>query len=121
MTVGLCRAYDRDALAHAVGARVLVDRVWPRGISKADLDLTLWAKQAAPSTGLRKWFGHLPARWDAFRRRYIAELDAAPENLMPIRALMAKGPVVLIYGAKDRAHNQAVVLRDYLDGVDGTA
>lgn len=113
--VTICRAYDAEGLAKAEGARVLVDRVWPRGVSNDELHLDLWAKEAAPSTALRKWFGHDPAKWDAFRDRYRAELDGGADT-EALRALLKKGPVVLIYGAKDEAHNQAVVLRDWLTG-----
>jgi uncharacterized protein YeaO (DUF488 family) len=101
------------------GARVLVDRVWPRGVTKEEANLALWLKEIAPSTALRKWFGHDPARWDEFRRRYIAELDANPAPVGELRALMRKGPVTLLYGAKDEAHNQARALADYLSGADG--
>lgn len=111
--ITLCRAYDADGLARAEGARVLVDRVWPRGVTKDALRLDLWAKEAAPSTGLRRWFGHDPAKWEEFRRRYRAELDGGADT-EALRALLRQGPVVLIYGAKDEAHNQAVVLRDWL-------
>lgn len=109
------------ARAHAVrdgarteGARVLVDRLWPRGISKADLALDLWAKEAAPSDALRRWFGHDPARWEEFVRRYREELDARPEAVEDLLALARKGPVTLIFGAHDEAHNNAVALRDWL-------
>lgn len=94
---------------------MLVDRVWPRGVTKDALKLDLWAKDAAPSPALRKWFGHDPAKWDAFCDRYHAELDEGADT-DELRALLKKGPVVLIYGARDEAHNQAVVLRDWLTG-----
>lgn len=111
--ITLCRAYDAEGLAAAEGARVLVDRVWPRGVSKDALKLDLWAKDAAPSPALRQWFGHDPARWEAFRRRYRTELDTEADTAA-VQALLANGPVVLIYGARDEARNQAVVLRDWL-------
>lgn len=98
------------------GQRVLVDRVWPRGVSKAEADLTLWLKDVAPSTGLRQWFGHDPARWAEFRKCYRAELDANPDAVAKLRALAAKGPLTLLYGARDTEHNQAVVLAEYLGG-----
>ena len=112
-TISICRAYDAEGLAGATGARVLVDRVWPRGESKAELKLDLWAKDAAPSTALRRWFDHDPAKWDEFQRRYRAELDGGADTAA-LLALCRKQPVVLIYGARDEAHNQAVVLRDWL-------
>jgi uncharacterized protein YeaO (DUF488 family) len=105
----------RDADAHGSGVRYLVDRVWPRGVTKASLDLAGWARDAAPSTGLRRWFGHDPARWEEFRRRYVAELDARPGAWAPLRDAAAAGDVVLLYDARDREHNNAVVLRDYLE------
>lgn len=97
------------------GRRVLVDRLWPRGLSKKDLKDAIWIRDVAPTSALRKWFGHRPERWDEFRSRYFAELkhNAAVEQL---RAVMATGRVTLIYGAKDEAHNQAVALSEYLSG-----
>jgi uncharacterized protein YeaO (DUF488 family) len=100
----------------ADGRRVLVDRLWPRGVRKAEAHIDLWLKEVAPSAALRKWFGHDPARWDEFRRRYGAELREAGDAVEELRRLLAKGPVTLLYSAHDEAHNQAVVLRDYLDG-----
>ncbi len=96
------------------GARVLVDRVWPRGVTKQAAALTLWLKDIAPSTELRKWFGHEPERWDEFRRRYHAELEQDQDALAELRELRGKGRVTLLYGAHDTEHNQAVALRDYL-------
>jgi len=94
------------------GYRVLVDRLWPRGVSKDKAHLDTWMKDIAPSTELRRWFGHDPARWDEFERRYRAELDE-PERSQLVEALAERathGPVTLIYGARDTAHNEAVVL-----------
>lgn len=96
------------------GTRILVDRVWPRGLRKADARLDVWLKEVAPSTGLRKWFGHDPARWAEFRQRYAAELDGNPQPVNALRDLLAAGPVTLLYAARDPEHNHAVVLRDYL-------
>lgn len=96
------------------GQRVLVDRLWPRGISKAALGDALWLKELAPSTALRQWFGHRPERWNEFRKRYWAELDNADEALATLRSLMRKGPVTLLYSAHDSEHNQAVALAEYL-------
>ena len=103
-----------EAAAEGDGARLLVDRLWPRGVRKESLQLAGWLKEVAPSTELRKWFGHDPAKWDEFRRRYFAELDAKPAVLEPLLAAARKGPVTLLYSARDREHNQAVALRDYL-------
>jgi uncharacterized protein YeaO (DUF488 family) len=98
------------------GARFLVERLWPRGIRKDALPMTGWLKEVAPSDGLRRWFGHDPARWDAFRRRYFEELDGHPEAWRPIREAAALGPVTLLFSARDRAHNSAVALAEYLSG-----
>jgi uncharacterized protein YeaO (DUF488 family) len=96
------------------GMRVLVDRIWPRGLTKADAGVDLWLKDVAPSTALRKWFGHDPARWDAFRRRYAAELDRRPDALAQLRSLAQKRRVTLLYAAKDPAHNHALALKEML-------
>ena len=115
VTIRLQRVYDRTPVAG--GKRVLVDRIWPRGIKKEDLHLDLWLKDLAPSTALRKWFGHDPARWEEFQRRYRAELRQ-PEKQVRLRELLSlarKSPVTLLYSAKDEEHNQAVALRHVLD------
>lgn len=104
----------RDEIEDLPGARLLVDRVWPRGVTKAALQLDDWIRDVAPSTGLRKWFGHDPERWEAFRDRYLAELAETPEAVERCLAWCRAGRVVLLFGAKDRDHNQAVVLRDHL-------
>jgi uncharacterized protein YeaO (DUF488 family) len=96
------------------GARILVDRIWPRGLTKEAAALTLWLKEIAPSTDLRKWFGHDPARWAEFQRRYWAELDANPAAVGRLRALLRRGPATLLYSARDPAHNQAVALAAFL-------
>lgn len=92
----------------------LVDRLWPRGVRRDSLALDAWCKDLAPSTELRRWFGHDPRRWEEFRERYRAELDAHPEAARPLRAAVRRGPVVLLYDAKDERHNQAIVLREWL-------
>jgi uncharacterized protein YeaO (DUF488 family) len=96
------------------GYRVLVDRVWPRGLSKDAAQIDLWMKDIAPSTALRKWFNHDPARWVGFQEKYRAELRELGDKLDELRARAKKEPVTLLYGAKDTEHNQAVVLRDVL-------
>jgi uncharacterized protein YeaO (DUF488 family) len=96
------------------GARVLVDRVWPRGVSKAKAKADGWLKEVAPSTKLRKWFGHDPAKWTEFKKRYFAELKEAKEAVGELRALAKRGKVTLLFGAKDEEHNQAVALREFL-------
>ena len=106
------RAYEEPAAAD--GCRFLVDRLWPRGVSKAEAALDEWYKDVSPSTELRQWFNHDPARWAEFQQRYRAELDAKPEAWQPIIGAAKKGDVTLIYSAHDEEHNDAVVLCDYL-------
>jgi len=110
--VQLKRAYDPPSPRD--GTRILVDRQWPRGISKAKARIDLWLKDVAPSTNLRQWFGHDPARWSEFRRRYRAELKRQPEALVRLRTLARQGRVTLVFGARDARRNQAVVLNDLL-------
>lgn len=112
--IHLKRAYA--AATPGDGRRLLVDALWPRGVSKDALQAEAWLKAVAPSTALRKWFGHDPARWEGFRKRYLAELDANPDAVAELRAHLGHGPVTLLYGARDQEHNNAVVLRDYLLG-----
>ncbi|MEN5051841.1 DUF488 domain-containing protein [Brevundimonas naejangsanensis] len=112
MKVVLKRVYE--APAKTDGTRILVDRLWPRGLSKDKASVDLWLKEIAPSTELRKWFGHDPEKWAEFQRRYRAELKANGDAVSELRAALADGPATLVYGAKDEAHNDAVVLADYL-------
>lgn len=112
--IDLKRVYD-PAQAED-GTRVLVDRLWPRGLRKDKAEIDFWSKEVTPSDGLRRWFGHKPERWKEFEKRYRAEL-AAPEtqqHLDAIRALARKDHVMLLYAAHDEAMNNAVVLRDWL-------
>jgi uncharacterized protein YeaO (DUF488 family) len=99
----------------ADGARFLVERLWPRGIKKATLPMHAWLKDLAPSVALRRWFGHDPAKWEAFQRHYFAELDGKPETLQPLLEAAQQGPVTLLYSARDTAHNNAVALQQYLE------
>jgi uncharacterized protein YeaO (DUF488 family) len=106
-----------EAPARDDGVRVLVDRLWPRGLSKEKADVEIWAKDVAPSTELRKWFGHDPAKWEEFRKRYRAELDANPEAVAEVRALLEKhANATLLFAAHDEKHANAVVLAEYLRG-----
>lgn len=98
------------------GTRILVDRLWPRGVSKEKAALSDWMKDIAPSTELRQWFGHDPARWNEFQRRYREELAGHDAEIAQLRRLAMKGPVTLIFAARDEAHNEAVVLREVLLG-----
>ena len=107
--VRLKRAYEKPALDD--GVRVLIDRLWPRGVRKIDAALDQWMKDLAPSTELRKWFGHDPARWEEFQCRYTDEVRQHLDQLKQLRTLAGKGTVTLVYSAHDEVHNDAVVLR----------
>ena len=115
--VKLKRAYELPAADD--GTRVLVDRLWPRGVSKEHAALDQWMKDISPSTELRKWFGHDPARWEEFCRRYTEELHQNAERLSQLRSLTREGPVTLVYSAHDEVHNDAIVLQDLLLGRSG--
>ncbi len=110
--VRLKRAYDPPS--DDDGVRVLVDRLWPRGLRKSAAAIDYWMKDVAPSTELRRWFGHEPGRWSEFRRRYRFELSRKPEVVSELEELARKGPVTLVFAARDTLHNEAVVLRDVL-------
>jgi uncharacterized protein YeaO (DUF488 family) len=112
MSVMLKRAYE--APAKSDGERILVDRLWPRGVAKAKAGIDLWLKEVAPSTELRQWFGHDPDKWAEFEKRYRAELKANPA-LAELRAHARQGDVTLVYAARDQLHNEAVVLKRILD------
>ncbi|MBB6012011.1 uncharacterized protein YeaO (DUF488 family) [Aquamicrobium lusatiense] len=103
-----------EPVAESDGRRVLVDRLWPRGLSKEKAHLDLWLKDVAPSDELRHWFGHDPERWPEFQKRHRAELHGKPDALAELRALMAKGKVTLLFAAHDAEHNNAVALAAYL-------
>jgi uncharacterized protein YeaO (DUF488 family) len=96
------------------GVRVLVDRLWPRGLRKSEAGIDRWLKDLAPSTELRRWFGHDPARWAEFQRRYKEQLAHQAASLGELRAMAKTGPVTLVFAARDELHNEAVVLRDIL-------
>lgn len=105
-----------EPAARTDGFRVLVDRVWPRGLSKSDVMVDLWMKDVAPSTKLRKWFNHDPARWKVFQEKYRAELRQRSSELEELRSHAAKRRLTLVYSARDTEHNQAVVLQRVLTG-----
>ena len=107
------RAYE--PAARSDGKRFLVDRLWPRGVTKETLRLEAWLKDVAPSDALRRWFNHEPAKWNEFQRRYSAELDAQPEAWQSILRAAHRGNVTLLYGARDVEHNNAVALKEYLE------
>ena len=112
LRIGLKRVYDPADPED--GSRVRVDRVGPRGVSREALAAELWLREAAPSTEQRRWFNHDPERWAEFARRYRAELDDRPETVRQLLALAADRGLTLLYSARDREHNQAAALRDYL-------
>jgi uncharacterized protein YeaO (DUF488 family) len=110
--IRLSRVHDHEPY-HA-GRTFLVERLWPRGVRRDDLAMDGWLKDVAPSTGLRRWFDHDPAKWAEFQRRYRDELDAHPQAWAPLVDAARGGPLTLLYSSRDRDHNNAVVLRDYL-------
>lgn len=113
MKIQVKRAYAEKSADD--GYRVLVDRIWPRGISKEKAGIDLWLKDVAPSTALRKWFAHDPAKWREFQKRYHAELTAAPDAVAQLKDVIRQHKLVtLVYGAKDEEHNQAVALKAFL-------
>ncbi|HWK67485.1 MAG TPA: DUF488 domain-containing protein [Rhizobiaceae bacterium] len=114
MKLHLKRVYEPPA--EDDGLRVLVDRLWPRGLTKEEAAIDLWLKDIAPSPELRRWFGHDPGKWLEFRRRYRAELDEKKEEVETLRKRAGKERMTLLYGAKDEMHNQAVVLREFIEG-----
>lgn len=109
----LKRAYDEYELTDS--CRFLVDRLWPRGVNKQDLALDGWLKEVAPSDELRRWFNHDPKKWSVFQRRYRGELDMNPEGWQTLLKVANEGDLTLIYGARDREQNNAVVLKAYLE------
>jgi uncharacterized protein YeaO (DUF488 family) len=113
MSIDLKRAYDAPATSD--GCRILVDRLWPRGIAKDDLRVDAWPKDLAPSAGLRKWFGHDPKKWDEFKKRYARELEQRSDALEQLAERAKAGRVTLVFGAKDTERNNAVALKEQLD------
>jgi uncharacterized protein YeaO (DUF488 family) len=105
-----------DAPAATDGRRVLVDRLWPRGVSKEKAKIDVWLKDVAPSDSLRRWFAHDPDKWPEFRKRYRDELESAAGRLTELRRLSKEGPVTLVFAAKDEKRNNAIVLKSILEG-----
>ncbi len=112
--IAVKRVYDPPSTTD--GQRVLIDRVWPRGVTKEKAALTLWLKDIAPSAELRKWFDHKPERWGEFRKRYCEELAGKDEPLRELASLIEHGRVTLLYGAHEERYNNAVALAEYLKG-----
>lgn len=113
LQIRLKRVYDPPAKAD--GPRILVERLWPRGMTKEAAAVDLWLKEIAPSPALRQWYAHDPAKWPEFQRRYLAELGANASAVEALRLLCAKGPVTFVYAAKDEARNSAAALKAYLE------
>jgi uncharacterized protein YeaO (DUF488 family) len=113
MSIDLKRAYDPPAASD--GRRILVDRIWPRGIAKADLRIEAWLRDLAPSGGLRKWFGHDPKKWGEFKKRYADEIAQRADALAQLVEIAKAGHVTLVYAAKDTEHNNAVALKEQLE------
>jgi uncharacterized protein YeaO (DUF488 family) len=112
LSIQIKRVYEQPGGAD--GMRILVDRLWPRGLTKERAQVDLWLKDIAPSTELRKWFSHDPNKWPEFQARYRRELKLKADLLVVLKEKAAKGPVTLLYGAKDESHNEAVVLEALL-------
>ncbi len=112
MDIRTKRVYDPPA--ENDGYRVLVDRIWPRGMKRDELAIDRWMRNIAPSTELRKWFNHDLARWDAFRKRYFQELHSHADALRSLLEEVGDGPLTLVYAARDQQHNNATALREYL-------
>ena len=113
MGIAIKRVYE--PAAGSDGYRVLIDRLWPRGLKKEAVPFDIWAKELAPSHDLRHWFGHDPERWDGFRQRYAAELDAAAEHWQPLAERSRRHTVTLLYSAHDEEHNNAVALKAHME------
>ena len=112
-TIQLKRVYDKRVPQD--GARFLVERLWPRGVRKTDVHMDAWLKDAGPSTDLRKWFSHDPAKWAEFQQRYSRELDQRPDAWRPILDAAERGPVTLLYSSHDTEHNNAAALKSFLE------
>jgi len=111
--IKLKRAYEEPGSED--GVRILVERLWPRGVSKERARIDEWMKDIAPSTELRQWFGHDPAKWEEFRRRYWAELEANPKAVEALRQKIAQGDVTFVYAARDEEHNGALALKEFVE------
>lgn len=115
MSVKLKRVYEEPL--ESDGTRILVDRLWPRGLTKEKAKVDFWLKEIAPSTELRKWFNHEPIKWPEFKKRYKAEIINNTDALSVLKKHLSNGKATIVYGAKDEEHNDAVVIKDYLDNM----
>ncbi len=114
MAIQLKRAYEKPQKSD--GFRVLIDRIWPRGVRKEDLKLDQWLRTLAPSTKLRQWFGHDPDKWEQFRKRYWRELDTHPDEIKLLREKMRAGALTIVFGSREERFNNATALKEYLEG-----
>lgn len=114
MKLRIKRVYDPPAASD--GRRILIDRLWARGLSKAHAKIDFWAKAVAPSTALRTWYGHDPDKWHEFRKRYFAELDANPDGVAGLKREIGKGTATLLFSSRETRLNNAAALKDYLMG-----
>ena len=115
MRIRTKRIYEKPARSD--GRRILIDRLWPRGVSKDTAQLDFWAKSVAPSDELRRWYQHDPSKWDEFRKRYFAELNANPDGLTELFENLGAGTVTLLFASKEEQLNNAAALRDYLESL----
>jgi uncharacterized protein YeaO (DUF488 family) len=113
--ITLKRVYDTGPSARPHSKRFLVERLWPRGVKKASLHMDTWLKDVAPSDALRRWFGHDPAKWDEFQKRYFAELERSPDAWEPLLDVARRGDVELLYSSRDADHNNALALKCFLE------
>lgn len=112
MEIKIKRVYEKPSKGD--GYRILVDRLWPRGLTKEKASIDLWLKEIAPTTALRKWFGHDPGKWKEFQKRYHQELKNNKDQVLLLKGQIKKGKVTLVYGAKDEEHNEALVLKKWI-------
>ena len=113
MKTKIKRVYEKPAKED--GFRILADRLWPRGLTKEKASVDLWLKEIAPTTELRKWFGHDPEKWNEFKKKYVAELKKNKETVSILKEKIKEGTVTILYGARDEEHNEALVILDFLD------
>ena len=118
MKIRIKRVYDKSEPND--GVRILVERLWPRGLSKKDAHVDIWLKEMAPSTELRKWFSHDPAKWDEFRKRYFKELDKNREEVKKLLEVTETNDVTFVYGSREKEFNSTRALRDYLEKHGGS-
>jgi uncharacterized protein YeaO (DUF488 family) len=117
MKIAIKRVYAKPARQD--GVRILVDRLWPRGLTKEKARIDFWPKELAPSTELRLWYGHDPAKWEEFKSRYSRELQANPGSLKELRERVRRGPVTFLYSSKEERLNNAAALKEYLESLNG--